>query len=448
MRWKNVVIPLLAVLLVGLLVVQPASAAETDDGGLIGAVSDYLFGWLSDNSVSEAPVPTDPPYVPGLIDQNLTLQGEVLDIYTGTPIPGATITVSQPGVNTTVTIESNATGAYTLTEGAPSVAADLPITISATAPGFRAASLYFAATPRYPEWDVPILMMPTEAPTPPEPLMEGRTMLYGYVATKDAQCPISGALVTLGNSSATTSPTGFYLFNNIDPGQHTLSVSAADHDPITKTVIVDATPTLHNLILQGHYGVMVTVLSTNAPSALVNDTVVSISGGPERTGQNPTTLPVNYGFQILMVAAEGYYPVDQYLYVEGVGETPVTVFMAVKEPVYRIDAVLDEDNARVTLNLAYRDQEGSTTALSFWVRDANGELVNTPSSPSDLVDGINPSYVAEIRPGTYTWGFDATHTLLGHLSSRRAITFHAPTNQPLLAGAPAQGPPPSGGDEL
>ena len=122
--------------------------------------------------------------------------------------------------------------------------------------------------------------------------------------------------------------------------------------------------------------------------------------------------------------------------------------MDVKEPVYRIDAVLDEDNARVTLNLAYRDQEGSTTALSFWVRDANGELVNTPFSPSDLVDGINPSYVAEIRPGTYTWGFDATHTLLGHLSSRRAITFHAPTNQPLLAGAQAQGPPPSGGDEL
>lgn len=448
MRWKNVVIPLLAVLLVGLLVVQPASAAETDDGGLIEAVSDFLFGWLSDNSASDPPVSTDPPYVPGLIVQNPILQGDVIDIYTGTPIPGATITVSQPGVNTTVTIESNATGAYTLAEGAPTVAADLPINISATAPGFQNATLYFAATPRYPEWDVPLLMMPTEVPTPPEPLMEGRTMLYGYVTTKDAQCPISGALVSLGNSSATTSPTGFYLFNNIDLGQHALSVSAADHDPLTKTVIVDAAPTLHNLALQGHYGVQVTALSPNTPAPLVNGTAISISGGQERTGQNPITIPVGYGPHTLTVVAEGYYPVDQYLYVEGVGETPVTVIMTVKEPVYRLDAVLDEDNARVTLNLAYRDQEGSTTALSFWVRDAEGEIVNTPASPSDLADGINTTYVAEIHPGTYTWGFDATHTLLGDLSSQRAITFHAPTNRSLLAGVPVQGPPPSGGDEL
>lgn len=40
MRWKNVVIPLLAVLLVGLLVVPASAADEPAGGGILEAISD------------------------------------------------------------------------------------------------------------------------------------------------------------------------------------------------------------------------------------------------------------------------------------------------------------------------------------------------------------------------------------------------------------------------
>ncbi|MFA5408230.1 MAG: carboxypeptidase-like regulatory domain-containing protein, partial [Bacilli bacterium] len=192
--------------------------------------------------------PEEPEYTP-------TLYGEVIDIYTGNPISGATITATQAATGRTFSTTSDASGKYTIS---PGPVAGYPITISASAAGYENTGLNFAEVPRWSSWYVPLYMFTSsspEIPTDPE-----KSMLYGYVITQGSQQPIQGASVTLsGVGSTTTSSTGFYLFNNVTADTYTISASAPYHSTVSESVSVGASATQHNLALEGTHSLTVTV---------------------------------------------------------------------------------------------------------------------------------------------------------------------------------------------
>lgn len=264
--------------------------------------------------------PDEPEYSP-------TLYGEVIDIYTGAPISGAVITATQSTIGRTLVTTSDASGKYTLS---PGPVAGYPITISASAAGYENTSLNFAEVPRWSSWYVPLYMFsssPPEIPTDPE-----KSMLYGYVITQGSQQPIQGASVTLsGVGSTTTSSTGFYLFNNVTPGTYTISASAPYHSTVSESVSVGASATQHNLALEGTHSLTVTVKDAS-DLTLVPGTTITLSDSQVATDRNPATFEVDYGSYIISVAAEGYYPATQPVYVERVGATSATVLMTAIPP--------------------------------------------------------------------------------------------------------------------
>lgn len=167
---------------------------------------------------------------------------------------------------------------------------------------------------------------PPDVPTEPE-----KSMLYGYILTQGSQQPISGATVSLnGHGSTTTSSTGFYLFNNIDPGQYTITASAPLHDALTEPVTVDPAATQHNLALKGHFLLTVTAKDDTSLANLHNATI-SLSDGQEST-QNPATFTVDYGPYTITAAAGGYYPQTQSAYLDKPGETQATVLLTARPP--------------------------------------------------------------------------------------------------------------------
>jgi hypothetical protein len=163
---------------------------------------------------------------------------------------------------------------------------------------------------------------PPDIPTDPE-----KSMLYGYVITQGSQQPIQGATVTLsGVGSTTTSSAGFYFFNNVTPGDYTISASAPYHTSMSEPVTIGANATLHELTLAGTHSLTVTVKDAN-DQTLVPGTTITLSDSQTATGQNPATFSVEYGSYTFSVAAEGYYPATQAIYVERTGTTTATVLM-------------------------------------------------------------------------------------------------------------------------
>lgn len=257
-----------------------------------------------------------------------TLYGDVIDVITGEPISGATITATQPSIGRTVSATSGVTGAYSTAGSSIQLLADEPVTISASAAGYTDASLSFSATPRYTSWYVPILMVPAEPDIPTEP---DKTALYGYVVTQGNQQPIQGATVSVeGIGSTTTTSTGSYIFANITPGTYTITASAPQHDTLTESVTADATLTQHNLALAGHYALIVTVKDSDSLKVLTNATTISLSDGQSADNQNPATFAVDYGQYTILAAAEGYAPTQQYQYIDRVGDTRATILLSPK----------------------------------------------------------------------------------------------------------------------
>jgi len=264
--------------------------------------------------------PDEPEYSP-------ILYGEVINVYTGSPVSGASITATQSVISRTFQTTSDASGEYSIS---PGPVAGYPVTVSASAAGYQGTSLSFDEVPRWSSWYVPLYLFPLSAPdipTDPE-----KSMLYGYVITQGSQQPIQGATVTLsGVGSTTTSSTGFYVFNNISADTYTISASAPYHTPLSESVTVGESATQHNLALEGTHTLTVIVKDAD-DQTLVSGTKISLSDGQTSSDTNPAIFNVEYGQYTISVAAEGYYPGSQYVYVERPGTTTATVLLTPKTP--------------------------------------------------------------------------------------------------------------------
>jgi hypothetical protein len=290
-------------------------------------------------------------YPPGYPDLNISVFGEntsppfywlvspttsipshttvyIRDSQTGALIPGARVVISDAASPMTEVVNQ------TLPDGTDSFslprADNLRYHASATASGYTLLSPILFGVP---EGGTTIILWmapdtPPDVPTDPE-----KSMLYGYILTQGNQQPISGATVSLdGYGSTTTSSTGFYLFNNIDPGQYTITASAPLHDALTEPVTVDPAATQHNLALKGHFMLTVTAKDDTSLANLHNATV-SLSDGQEST-QNPATFSADYGPYTITAAAGGYYPQTQSAYLDKPGTTTATVLLTARpEPV-------------------------------------------------------------------------------------------------------------------
>ena len=89
MRWKNVVIPLLAVLLVGLLVVPASAADEPASGGILEAIIDFFTWWIPESEPAGTVTTLSEGESPEIPGTNIT----------AAPTPEPTTT---PGENVTV----------------------------------------------------------------------------------------------------------------------------------------------------------------------------------------------------------------------------------------------------------------------------------------------------------------------------------------------------------
>lgn len=255
---------------------------------------------------------------PPPLDQPILVPVAVRSAQTGDLIAGAQVAILDTKTNETISI--------TLASGSGTV--NLRETTSFRYHASAAAANYTLISPivfGVVEGTSIVLWMAPDAP-PDDPIEEGKSMLYGYVQTQGSQQPISGATVSLaGYGSTTTSSTGFYMFNNVTPGTCDISASAPLHDSLGEPVTVDAAPTQHNLALTGQHTLTITAKDADTLANIQNATI-SLSDGQEST-QNPITFTVNYGTYTITTAAEGYYPANQYQYIDSPGTTTATVLM-------------------------------------------------------------------------------------------------------------------------
>lgn len=259
-----------------------------------------------------------------------TLYGDVINVYTGEPINGATIVAHQPDAGRTLTLTSTTDGKYSTEDISASIEADHAVTISATAAGYHNATISFQAVPRYTDWYVPILMVPDQAPVPPE----NKTLIHGYIVTKDANRPIQGATVTLSaGASTTTTSTGYYIFDDLDSDTYTLTATAHNHDALTETVTTNInTATQRDLALTGQYTLKITAKDAETLQTITNATTISLDDDQQADNKNPASFPVDYGSYTITTTAEGYYHTQQYQYVDQVGETQATILLSPKIP--------------------------------------------------------------------------------------------------------------------
>lgn len=387
------------------------------------------------------------------------------------------------------------------------------------------------------------------ADPPFDPPASGKTALYGFLVSQGSYQPIPGATVSLGDSSppTTTSSTGFYLFNDIDPGPYTITASADGHDQLQEQVTAGPIVLQHNMALKGLYALKVTTKDADSLQIISNATTISLNDGQEST-DNPATFTVDYGAYTITAAAEGYYPDSEYQYIDKPGTTQATILLTKQvapptppdrpsypphnvrfhcindygspisnvtltaefvessspwswltdllgipssveinsttlagttgtdgsitfnmietvrytihahdpasnltvdfslyphetqytiqfhsrpppatatRPLYELTATPNEDNTKITLGLAYYDRDNGTTALTFWVKDDTDGNITHSSTPDVKLNGwTNATHTVDNLPGSYTWGFNATHNDHDDITASRSITLH------------------------
>ncbi len=245
---------------------------------------------------------------------------------TGNLIPGAHLTITDVATGTPIINELLTTGQKTYSLGQAST---LHYSAQATATGYTSfgPTLFGVGDDPLP---LVLWMYPDIDPDDPpfDPPDDGKTALYGFLVSQGSYQPIPGATVSLDDSSppTTTSSTGFYLFERIDPGPYTITASADGHDQLQEQVTAGPIVLQHNMALKGLYALKVTTKDADSLQIISNATTITLNDGQEST-DNPATFTVDYGVYTITAAAEGYYPDSEYQYIDKPGTTQATILL-------------------------------------------------------------------------------------------------------------------------
>jgi len=148
----------------------------------------------------------------------VAIVGTVYDAVTGEKLNGANVTATQGTSSYTYT--STGAGQYTLN----GLSKGVETTISATLAGYSHTPVSLTPTSSTP-YTVDLYLIP-------DTITHNGTALAGLVTDAATHNAIANAQVSLpGHPNATTSPTGFYLFDDLAAGAYYVSASATGYKP-------------------------------------------------------------------------------------------------------------------------------------------------------------------------------------------------------------------------
>lgn len=317
------------------------------------------------------------------------------------PQPGVTLTLTDATGAVVGTTTTAADGTYSF----PGIVATDGYTVRATAPD---GSIIEGQTTR------PVDLTDADGVAdftvrPLEPVA-----VSGVVLIEGTTTPVVGATVTIDGVSTTTDANGFYLFDRVEVGPHTVVVTAPDgytligtpplievpgdsEEPITApTVYLVENPDLSGTVRAGDDGVAGVIVTASAGDASV--TAVTDANGDYVFPRLPAG-----DYTITITTPEGYTVVGPSSQAESVATTDVVdVDFALARP-GSIDGVVRTDDGQpiggVVITLGHSEGEQTLTT------DAEGAY-----SLSDLPPGTYTLTVTP-PPGTTVVG-DATRTVV------------------------------------
>lgn len=203
---------------------------------------------------------TPPPALTG------GLQGTVVDLATGLPLQGATVSVTGPKSYTGSTDSAGNFLFSTIDTGSYSV------TVSLTGYGVNSYSIIITSGVTANLGSIALTLNPTTG------------TIQGTVTDSSTNAPISGAAITVSGSgagTAVTAPDGSYQLSGISPGTITLSASKTGYGAVTGTGTITVGGTLVYNIALTPAPVTTTelkgVLSDNTTNQPVSNAVVTLT---------------------------------------------------------------------------------------------------------------------------------------------------------------------------
>jgi protocatechuate 3,4-dioxygenase beta subunit len=393
----------------------------------------------------------------------VAVSGTVLD-DDGAPVPGATVTLTPVGGGAPFTAVTNSRGEYLVDDVAWDVDGDQPqeyeFALSDVPDGFTVTE-----TPP----NLTVQVGQEEASTGNDFVVQGPAAVSGTVTAGGD--PVAGVVVTLGDRSTTTAADGTYTFEDVLPGDLTVTVEAPDgytvDGPATQDVTVgtdDVTGVDFALAAQGAIGgvvtddegnpvpgAVVTVEGPDGPVELTTDAEGVYFVGGLAPGDHTITLTVPDGYTAdvtertvtLTAAGESFLAEDFALEREVVAPPaqPVggTVTDTDGDPVPDAEVtVTDADGAEVAT--ATTDEDGA------WTADLpDGEYTATVTPPDGYDVEGEASLPFDVVGGEVT-GLD--FVLAAQDATPAPSPSPDPTTTPAGTAAPAPGAPDLGAPDL
>ncbi|MGF0118458.1 MSCRAMM family protein [Promicromonospora sp. Marseille-Q5078] len=367
----------------------------------------------------------------------IAVSGTVLD-DDGTPVPGVTVTLAPVGGGAPFTAVTNSQGRYVVDGvswdvdgGAPQ---EYAFTLSDVPDGYTVTQ-----TPP----DITVDVGQEDASTGNDFVLQGPASVSGTVTAGGD--PVAGVVVTLGDRSTTTAADGTYTFDDVAPGDHTVSVEAPDgyavDGPAEQTVTVgtdDVTDVDFALAAEGAVGGTVTDDEGDpVPGATV--TVQGPDGDPVVLSTDAEGVYFLGGLgtgvhTITLTVPDGYTAddVERTVTVSPAGESFLAEdFVVTQEPVEPATypaggTVTDADGAPVP---------GAEVAVT----DADGEPVAT------VTTGDDGTWTADLPAGGYTATVTAPDGFVvdGEASRAFEVTDAGVTGLDFVLAADGAAPAPS-----
>ncbi|MBV9495001.1 MAG: carboxypeptidase regulatory-like domain-containing protein, partial [Acidobacteria bacterium] len=205
-------------------------------------------------------------------DTNGTISGSITDAANGTPIAGATVTLTENGTPRTTT--TDASGHYSFSN----VKTGSPVQVSASAADYQSQS------------SAPVTL-PTDGSATINLALQPLPGTISGTVTGSGNAPLAGVQVQLVDdqghviATTTTDASGHYSFSNIVPGNYTLRFTRDGYVPATESAIVprNGTVVVNAQLAPVAGSVSGRVLDATTNQPLAGATVTLVSGSTTRT---------------------------------------------------------------------------------------------------------------------------------------------------------------------
>ncbi|PUB29805.1 carboxypeptidase family protein [Promicromonospora sp. AC04] len=322
----------------------------------------------------------------------------------GTPVPGATVTLTPVGGGAPLTAVTSSAGQYLIDQVAWDVDNDQPqdytFSVSELPEGYTVSTVPDGIT---------VEVGQEEPSTGNDFVIQAPPLLTGTVTAGGD--PVAGVVVTRtgpdGTVSTTTAADGTYLFDEVPPGDHTVSITVPDgylaDGPATQDVTVsteDLTDVDFALSHPGSIGgtvtdsagepvpgATVTVAGPDGPVTLVTDAAGGYFVGDLPQGDYTVTLTVPDGYTADVT--------ERSVAVTGAGENWL-------EEDFAVTSAPVEPSERPAGGTVTHADGAPVPDTEVTVTDADGGTINTATTDDDGAWAINlppGSYTAVVHPG-------------------------------------------------